>query len=156
MPVGGPVGFGRLLGGVCPSEAQSAVLARSFHGFCRAIEVNCGGKRRRAVRVSELSKIFRDHKEPLYGRQTAMITVRPFRTGGGRRGDRPAKPGRGRGHGVGREADGERTRPPGHTEPTGPGKTHAGGGGGRGKRGSGQFAGGWGGFGDCSGEGNGG
>ena len=28
-----------------------------------------------------LSKIFRDHKEPLYGRQTAMMTVRPFRTG---------------------------------------------------------------------------
>ena len=27
-----------------------------------------------------LSKIFRDHKEPLYGRQTAMMTVRPFRT----------------------------------------------------------------------------
>ena len=27
-----------------------------------------------------LSKIFRDHKEPLYGRQTTMMTVRPFRT----------------------------------------------------------------------------
>ena len=27
-----------------------------------------------------LSKIFRDYKEPLYGRQTAMMTVRPFRT----------------------------------------------------------------------------
>lgn len=28
-----------------------------------------------------LSKIFRDHGEPLYGRQTAMMTVRAFRTG---------------------------------------------------------------------------
>ena len=28
-----------------------------------------------------LSKIFRDHKEPLYGRQTSMMTVRPFSTG---------------------------------------------------------------------------
>ena len=28
-----------------------------------------------------LVKIFRDHKEPLYGRQTSMMTVRPFSTG---------------------------------------------------------------------------
>lgn len=27
-----------------------------------------------------LNKIFRDRKEPLYGRQTAMMTIRPFRT----------------------------------------------------------------------------
>lgn len=27
-----------------------------------------------------LAKIFRDHEEPLYGRQTGMMTVRPFRT----------------------------------------------------------------------------
>ncbi len=39
-----------------------------------------------------LSRIFRDHGEPLYGRQTAMMTVRAFRTGVLRRILRDHKP----------------------------------------------------------------